>query len=82
MPFPMANTSGIKNQVLSLGPASVKSVPLAYSTMFVRLVSDVNCYISYGLDPTASNSSYRLIANRPEFFGVDEDKQLRVAAIL
>ena len=79
IPIPLATTGGTFSQSIQITNSSLQSAQFAPSTTFIRLVSDVNCYVSLGLNPTANTSSYRLIASRPELVGVQEGRALKLA---
>lgn len=50
---------------------STQSAAFGNETRFIRLVSDTDCYIEFGVNPTAVNVTDTLVkANTPEFFGV------------
>lgn len=71
---PIASVSGgvLSSQVTFTNAASVQSVSLADSTTILRIVSDANCFVSFGVSPTAvSPTSMFLLADVPEYFGVD-----------
>lgn len=48
-----------------------KSSSFQDSTIFVRLVSDTNAYIEFGISPVATSSSMFLPSGVVEYFGID-----------
>jgi len=81
LPVPLAVETGGLNQVITIGATSLASARLNDNTTFVRVLSDVNCFVAYGTNPTATNSSFRLIASRPEIFGVQAGRGMKIAVI-
>lgn len=59
---------------------STQSTGFAYNTRFVRVLSDTDCHIAYGSNPTATTSNLRVEAGSVEYFGVSPGD--KIAAVL
>lgn len=78
----IANEPAIVDQApvdFSGGVAS--SATLNAGTIFVRVISDVQCSIKFGANPTATNTNKVLPALTPEYFGVVENSGLKISVI-
>lgn len=78
--LPMAMAPSIAEQPVSIGVASEKSNAFNDQTRFVRIISDANCHVAFGVDPTATTGSMPVRANQPEYFGVTPSLKLAVIA--
>ena len=77
-PVPAGLLPAQAHQKFTFTTATQSSV-FGKKTRFIRVVSDANCYILAGDNPTATASNaLRLIANRPEYFGVKAGQKLSV----
>lgn len=84
------DTNGNDVQVGRLGPSKTPAVTLSstQSTVMadprcyaVRIVSNVDCYIAIGLDPTATAASTRLVAFQPEYFGASVGEKVAMLGV-
>jgi hypothetical protein len=78
---PAAMQPALANQTRSLSTSSAQSTAFNTQTAMVRLQTDVDCFVLFGTDPTATTSSMPLAANTPEYFGVPKGMSFKVAAI-
>jgi len=68
----------LAEQKIAVGVSSVQSTAFGPLANFIRVESDVNCYIAIGEDPTASSSTYRLVADSPEYLGISPGHKIAV----
>lgn len=66
-------------QVVAIGSGSVQSTSVSKTTTIVRLFSTVDCFLTFGANPTATNSGYFLPGGIIDFVGVDGGS--KIAAI-
>lgn len=59
---------------------STQSSALNASTRFVRVISDADCHIEVGANPTATTSSLKLMSGSAEYFGVTPGHKIAVIA--
>jgi hypothetical protein len=71
----------LAEQTVTISASSAQSSAFSTQTALVRLVSDVNCCILFGTDPTATASKMLLVAYVPEYFVVPSGKSYKVAGI-
>lgn len=77
---PVATLPPLKSQAITY-TTTTQSAALLASTALVRLVSDGNCHIVVGPDPTATtDSGVRLTADAPEYFEVKPGDEIAVIA--
>jgi hypothetical protein len=60
---------------------STQSATLNANTTLVRLHADGICSVAAGLNPTATTSNMRLGLNQTEYFAVQQNCGLKIAAI-
>lgn len=60
---------------------SVQSATLSANTTLVRLHSDGVCSVAFGTNPTATTSNMRLGIGQTEYFAVQANSGLRIAAV-
>ena len=62
--------------------SSAQSLTLRAKTRFVRVVSDADAYLKFGVDPTAVATDTRIEANVAEYFGIEpiRNKDFKIAA--
>jgi hypothetical protein len=60
----------LATQNVAVGSSSTQSTALGAQTRCVRLVSNTDCYIAIGSNPTATTSGLLLLASQPEYFTV------------
>lgn len=61
---------GAVQKVAMSGGSSTQSSAVGANTSVVRLCADIDCYVAFGTNPTASSSTHYLPAKVPEYFGV------------
>ena len=72
-------TPFISTEDVNTTTTSAQSAVFSESCRFVRLVSDANLRVTFGVNPTATATSMPLRADQPEYFAVTPG--LRLAAI-
>lgn len=60
----------LASQDVAIGATSAQSDAFSATTVLVRVVADVACYIDIATDPTAAAEDTYLPANAPEYFRV------------
>lgn len=79
-PFPAVCIGTPQN--VNFTASSAQSAQLAVTTKLVRVVATQNCYLRFGINPTAVAGDFMLVANQPEYIRVpDSADLLRIAAI-
>lgn len=90
--FPRIGYSNLGGTPLSLTPladattqvitfsTTTQSAALSASTTIVRVVSDTNCYVTAGSNPTATSNDLRLVADIAEYFSVTPGHKLAVSS--
>lgn len=76
---PIAQLPPIAAQTVTF-TTSTQSAALNEATRYVRIISDANCNISVGINPTATASNMRMTADIPEYFGVTPGHKIAVVA--
>lgn len=70
-------------QRVTTSGTSAQSTNLAATTNLVRLISDADCSVLVGTNPTATIAAgLRLLAGQPEYFGVTPATTTKIAAIV
>lgn len=74
----------IASHQVATGAVSTQSNALNARTKFIRVTADVDCFVEFGVNPTASTNSMRLVANAIEFLALDPNvhrggTQLKIA---
>lgn len=72
----VAQLPPIAEQVVTFTTTTTQSAAANHSTRFVRVISDADCHIAVGDNPTATTSSLKLIAGSPEYFGVGAGQKI------
>jgi len=65
----VAQLPPIAEQVVTF-TTTTQSAAANHSTRFVRVISDADCHIAVGANPTATTSNMKLISGQAEYFGV------------
>ncbi|MCK5505545.1 MAG: hypothetical protein KAJ10_10305 [Thermodesulfovibrionia bacterium] len=78
--IPVGQEPAITTQAVSF-TTTTPSAAFNTRTRFVRLTSDGECHMLFGLAPTATTSHPQLLADTPEYFGVGLGNSLKVAAV-
>lgn len=60
---------------------TTQSTAFKATTTMVRVVSDADCYIEFGTNPTAAAGSIYLPSGIVEYFGVPSGQSFKVAAV-
>lgn len=71
----------LAEQTVSLSASSAQSSAVNSQTALVRLCSDVNCFVLFGTNPTATTSKMPLVAFLPEYFVIPSGKSYKIAGI-
>jgi hypothetical protein len=79
--MPCAKEPAIANQRVAVGLSSTQSAALNANTTLVRINTDVDCCVLFGLNPTATTSSRRMAGNQTEYFAVQQNSGLKIAVI-
>ena len=66
------------SQRVAVGSSSTQSTALSSETIIVRVVADVDCYLAFGDNPTATTSDLFLAAGSAEYFGVTPATKIAV----
>lgn len=66
------------SQRVAVGSSSAQSTALSSETIIVRVVADVDCYLAFGANPTATNTDLFLAAGDTEYFGVTPGSKIAV----
>ena len=77
-PLQLPQLPPVAGQVIAF-TASTQSGAMNAETTFVRAISDADCHIEVGVNPTATASSaIKLIGGVPEYFGVTAGHKIAV----
>jgi hypothetical protein len=68
-------------QIVAIGGASAQSVNFQPGTRMVRIHTDAICSVLFGVNPTVTTGSGRLVAGQTEYHGVPEGGGMQVAVI-
>ena len=66
------------SQRVAVGVSSAQSAALGSETIIVRAIADVDCYLAFGANPTATTSDLFLAAGAAEYFGVTPGTKIAV----
>lgn len=78
---PAAKQLPVAEQTVTIGGASAQSAALNASTTLVRLHTDTGCSVLFGSNPTATATNMRLALGQTEYFVVQANSGLKIAAI-
>lgn len=78
--MPVAAAQPIAQQKVVFS-TSTQSATLNANTTLVRLHVDGVCSVAFGTNPTASTTNMRLVTDQTEYFGVQANSGLKIAAI-
>ncbi len=76
---PIAQLPALTTQVVTF-TTTTQSAALGAVTSFVRVISDTDCHIVAGANPTATTSDLKMIAGMPEYFGVIAGQKIAAVA--
>lgn len=76
-----AATPSLADQVVTYTSTSVQSATLNAATRLVRVVSDTTCFKKIGTNPTATQTTVRLVADSAEYFSVPANSGYKIAVI-
>lgn len=79
--MPVAKVPSIGTQKVAFTGTSAQSATLNASTTLVRVHTDGTCSILFGANPTATTSNLRMVADSTEYFSVQANSGLKIAAI-
>ena len=75
---PAVRFPALASQNVAVGGASAQSTAFGASTVLIRVVADVACYIDIAADPTAAAADTYVPAGAPEYFRVAPGDKLAV----
>lgn len=78
---PVAKAPPVAEQVVTFTGTSAQSATLNPLTTMVRVTADSNCSLAFGVNPTAVTTGMRMITGAVEYFGVQANSGLKIAAI-
>jgi hypothetical protein len=78
---PVGEEPAVANQTLAIGGSSTPSALFDPRTKFVRIHTDVNCSLDFGVAPVAVAGSCDMVAGQTEYFGVVNATQIKLAVI-
>lgn len=78
---PVGEEPAAANQTITIGGASVSSAAFGNRTMFVRIHTDVNCSLDWGVAPVAVAGLCDMVAGQTEYFGIVNSTNMKVAVI-
>lgn len=70
-----------KRQMLKTGAKPVSSEVFDKFNSAIRLASDVDCFVEFGIDPTATSNSLLLLGGAAEYFIVTPGHRLSVVEV-
>lgn len=76
-----AATPSLADQAIAVTSTSVQSATLQAGTRLIRVVSDATCFKKIGSNPTATQTTVRLVADSPEYFAVPANSGYKIAVI-
>lgn len=65
-------------QQVAITSGSLQSASFADNTRFIRVHTDGSIRLAFGVSPTASATSQRMVANSTEFFGVQPGTKVAI----
>lgn len=77
--LPMVSLPPLAEQAITFG-TTTQSLDFNASTKYVRVLSDADCHIVVGANPTATTSSLRLSSGSAEYFSVTPGQKLAAVA--
>jgi len=78
---PVGEEPAVADQTLTISGASAQSAAFNVRTRFVRIHTDINCSISFGLAPVAQAGFGDLVGGQTEYFGVTNATGIKLAVI-
>lgn len=78
---PVGEEPAVADQFLAIGGASTPSAAFNIRTRFVRLHTDVNCSVQFGVAPVAVAGQGDMVAGQTEYFGVVNASAIKLAVI-
>lgn len=76
-----AATPSLADQTVTFSGTSVQSATLNAATRVIRVVSDATCFKKIGTNPTATQTTVRLVADSAEYFSVPPNSGFKVAVV-
>jgi hypothetical protein len=76
-----AATPSLADQAIAFTGTSAQSATLNAATRLIRVVSDANCFKKIGTNPTATQTTVRLVADSVEYFSVPPNSGFKVAVV-
>jgi hypothetical protein len=69
-PLPAGQVPAVAIQNITFTTSATQSAAFNTKTVFIRVVSDVDCRLVFGTDPTADQTSTLLASGQAEYFGI------------
>ncbi len=81
--LPIALFPALGEQTITLLSSASTACTSGFGTasVMIRVHTDTNCFIALSSSPTATTASARLAANQTEYFGINSNGNLKLAAI-
>ena len=76
-----AVTPSLVDQAIAFTATSTQSATLNPSTCLIRVVSDTNCFKKIGTNPTATQTTVRVVADSVEYFAVPPNSGYKIAVV-
>lgn len=70
----------LANQKIDFTNGEAKSATFNGLTALVRIVSDADCFLKFGIDPNATENDMLMFAGSVEYFGVSVGDKISVIA--
>lgn len=68
--IPIGMEPAVTAQTVTFTATSAGSNAFAPRTRYVRVISDADCHLKFGVSPTATTTDTKMIAGSPEYFGI------------
>jgi hypothetical protein len=81
LPAQIAPEPGTDQAPIDFSGGVAQSAAFQNPTNYVRVISDVQCSIKFGTNPTAANTNKVLPALTPEYFGVPQGQSCKISVI-
>lgn len=79
--MPVAKQPAVAQQAVVFTGTSAQSATLDAQTTLVRVQADATCSVLFGTNPTATATNLRMVSGQTEYFCVQANSGLKVAAI-
>lgn len=76
-----AATPSLADQAITISGTSAQSATLNSATRLIRVVSDTTCFKKIGTNPTATQTTVRVVADSVEYFAVPPNSGYKIAVV-